>query len=67
MPTPKKNLPKEALVKGHTVGRARFTKISEVEGITVSTAMRKRARSSTDQGLSAEEARRLIIRAYRKS
>jgi hypothetical protein len=67
MPTLKKKSSKKALVKGHVVGRARFAKISETEGIMVSTEMRKRARSSIDQRLSAEETRRLIVRAYRKS
>jgi len=53
-------------VSGHTIGRARFAKISAVEGITMSASMLKRARTSAAKGLSAEETRKLIIRSYRK-
>jgi hypothetical protein len=68
--TSRKKMPSKKIAKlsvsGHVVGRARFAKISEVEGITMSPAMVKRARTSTVKGLSAEETRKLIIRSYRK-
>lgn len=51
---------------GHIVGRARFAKISAVEGIALSPAMVKRARAAAAKGLSAEETRKMIIRSYRK-
>jgi hypothetical protein len=46
---------------GFVVGAAGFAKISAVEGIRLSPAMKKRAGS---KGLTAEETRRAIIRAY---
>jgi hypothetical protein len=66
MPGQKKNPPKKVGVSGHTIGRARFAKISAVEGITMSASMLKRARTSAAKGLSAEETRKLIIQSYRK-
>jgi hypothetical protein len=48
------------------IGAAGFTKISAVEGIRLSPAMKKRAADAGSRGLSAEEARREIIRIYRK-
>lgn len=66
MPGQKKNPPKKVGVSGHTIGRARFAKISAVEGITMSASMLKRARTSAARGLSAEETRKRIIRSYRK-
>jgi hypothetical protein len=53
-------------MSGHVVGRARFTKISAVEGITMSEEMTKRARMSAAKGLSAEETREIIVRSYRR-
>ena len=66
MPSRKKAPSKKAGVSGHVVGRDRFAKISAVEGITMSPAMIKRARTSAAKGLSAEETRRAIIQSYRK-
>jgi len=66
MPSRKKTPPKKAGVSGHVVGSARFAKISAVEGITMSAAMIKRARTSAAKGLSAEETRKAIARSYRK-
>jgi hypothetical protein len=66
MPSQKRKNVKKAGVSGHIVGRARFAKISEVEGVTMSASMLKRARMSANQGLSAEEARKVIIQSYRK-
>jgi hypothetical protein len=66
MPSQKKKPSKKVGVSGHIVGRARFAKISAVEGITMSASMVKRARTSAAKGLSAEETRKIIIRSYRK-
>jgi hypothetical protein len=49
------------------VGAAGFAKISAVEGIRLSPAMKKRAAEASSKGLTAEETRRAIIRSYRKS
>ena len=66
MSSEKKRHPKKLGMSGHVVGRARFTKISAVEGITMSEAMIKRARTSAAKGLSGEETRKIIIQSYRK-
>jgi hypothetical protein len=49
---------------GFVVGTAGFAKISAVEGIHLSPAMKKRAAEARSKGLSAEETRRAIIREY---
>lgn len=49
-----------------TIGRQRFEKISSVEGISLSGAMKKRAADFDRVGSSAEERRTTIIRSYRK-
>jgi hypothetical protein len=51
---------------GFIVGAAGFAKISAVEGIRMSPAMKKRAAEAGSKGLTAEETRRAIIRTYRK-
>lgn len=51
---------------GFVVGAAGFAKISAVEGIRLSPAMKKRAAEAGSKGLTAEETRRAIIRSYRK-
>jgi hypothetical protein len=48
------------------VGRERFAKISAVEGIVPSTAMKARVARFDRQGLSAAERRREIINAHKK-
>lgn len=48
------------------IGKAGFAKISEVEGIRLTTAMKKRAENAQAKGLSAEEYRRTIISGHRK-
>lgn len=53
--------------KGVTLGRARFAKISAVEGIAISPAARKRAEEAERLGLSGAERRRRIMRAYGKN
>ena len=49
-----------------TIGRDRFGKISQVEGIELTREMRQRAADFDRRGSSAEERRTTIIRAYRK-
>jgi len=48
------------------LGRERISKISAVEGIELSGAMKKRISDSDQKGLSAEARREAIIRAHRK-
>lgn len=48
------------------IGAAGFGKISAVEGISLTPAMKKRAGDARAKGLSAEEFRRTIIRSHRK-
>jgi hypothetical protein len=57
---------KGAKVAGFVVGRARFAKISSVEGIHLTQTMEKRASEADRKGLTAEEYRRTIMRSYRK-
>ena len=52
---------------GVILGRERFAKISAVEGIELRPSMKKRAAEFDRRGLSGEERRRSIIRAYRKN
>ncbi|MEA2981799.1 MAG: hypothetical protein QOF09_3622 [Alphaproteobacteria bacterium] len=54
-------------VKTMILGRARFTKISAVEGIVLTPRMEKRIADFERAGLSAKERRESVIRAYRKS
>lgn len=57
---------RERTTSGMTLGRERFAKISAVEGIVLTAVMKKRAADFDRRGLSGEERRRTIIRAYRK-
>lgn len=52
---------------GFAVGRAGFKKISAVEGIQLKPAMEKRTAEANSKGLSAEEYRKVILRAHRKA
>jgi hypothetical protein len=61
-----KNTKKNTKVGGFVVGRARFTKISAVEGIHLTQIMEKRASEAIRKGLTPEEYRRTIVRSYRK-
>jgi hypothetical protein len=65
----KKRSPKTSSrgAKTTTIGRARFAKISAVEGIVLTPGMEKRIADFERAGLSAKERRESIIRAYRKS
>jgi len=49
-----------------TIGPDRFAKISAVEGIVLTRQMRTRIYEFDRKGMSAEERRSTIIRAYRK-
>jgi hypothetical protein len=48
------------------IGHEAFARISAVEGIKLSPAMKRRAAKFDKQGLSPAERRRAIIRAHRK-
>ncbi|MGE3148624.1 MAG: hypothetical protein AB7K04_06095 [Pseudorhodoplanes sp.] len=58
---------KEAPGGTFVLGRDRFAKISAVEGLKLTPAMKKRIKEFDDAGLTAAERRREIIRAYRKA
>lgn len=65
MPLQKKRAVKKRVAKV-VIGRERFAKISAVEGITPSEAMRQRVARFDRLGLSAAERRREIIKAHKK-
>jgi hypothetical protein len=56
----------KAKKKSFVIGRAGFARICAVEGIRVTPAMEKRASDAQRKGLSAEEYRETIMRAYRE-
>lgn len=49
---------------GYVIGRGPFTKISAIEGIAPTPEAKNRAREFDRKGLSPEERRRAIIKAY---
>ena len=61
-----KNTAKGTKADPFVLGSDRFAKISEVEGIRLTAAMKKRASEAQTKGLTAEEYRRSIIRSHRK-
>jgi hypothetical protein len=61
-----KNVAKVAKPGRIVLGSDRFAKISEVEGIRLTPAMKKRASDARSKGLTAEEYRRAIIRSHSK-
>ena len=63
----RKTVAKASKAGGFVVGRARFAKISAVEGIQLTEVMEKRTAEARRKGLTAEEYRRTIVRSYRKS
>jgi hypothetical protein len=63
----KKPVAKSTKIGRFVIGSAGFGKISAVEGIQMTAAMKKRAGDARADGLTAEEYRRTIIRSYRKS
>jgi hypothetical protein len=56
---------KRSAASGIVLGRERFAKISAVEGIELTPAMKRRVAEFDRRGLSGEERRRSIIRLYR--
>jgi hypothetical protein len=62
----KKSVRQSTKTGRYVIGRAGFAKISAVEGIHLTDAMRKRADDKRAKGLSAEEHRRAIISSHRK-
>lgn len=67
MPIRKKSAANKRIAANQVIGRERFAKISAVEGIKPSGAMKKRIAQFDRDGLSAAERRREIIKAYKKS
>jgi hypothetical protein len=57
---------RRSAASGVILGHGWFETISAVEGITLSPRAKKRAAEFDRQGLSLEERRRAIVRAYRK-
>lgn len=53
--------------KGYVLGRARFAKISAIEGIKMTPAMEADLKEFDRKGLSAEDRRRVIGRKYGKA
>jgi len=66
MPNRKKSSTKKRVAPNVVIGRERFAKISAVEGIKPSAAMRKRVAQFDREGLSPAERRREIIKAHKK-
>jgi hypothetical protein len=62
----RKNSPDKTKISGFVIGRERFSKISAVEGIELSGAMKKRISDSDRKGLTAKQRREAIIHAHRK-
>jgi hypothetical protein len=67
MPKTKQPDTKAKKRSGFVIGRDSFGKISAVEGIRLTPAMKKRASDAERRGLSAEEYRQTIVRSYRKA
>jgi hypothetical protein len=63
---PKQKKTKSAKTGRFVIGSAGFGKISAVEGIRMTAAMKKRAGDARAKGLTAEEYRSSIIRSHRK-
>jgi hypothetical protein len=66
MATQKKSGGRDTKTGRFVIGRARFAKISAVEGIKLTDTMKKRADDRRAKGLTAEEYRQTIIRSHRK-
>jgi hypothetical protein len=62
----KRGSPSRQPAKRMTLGRDRFAKISAVEGIELTPRMKQRVAEFDRLGLSADQRRRSIIRAYSK-
>jgi hypothetical protein len=61
-----KSVRNDAEAVGFVIGRDRFAKISTIEGIQLTDAMKKSADDSRTKGLTAEEYRQTIIATHRK-
>ena len=57
---------KKASTSKFVLGRERFAKISAVEGIALTPAMKKRAKEFDERGLSPAERRKEVLKLYRK-
>jgi DUF1009 family protein len=66
MANPEKPSAKPTKTGRYVIGSDGFGKISAVEGIEMTAAMKKRAGDARAKGLTVEEHRRTIIRSYRK-
>jgi hypothetical protein len=66
MPIHKKSGSSKRTFAKFIIGRERFTRISAVEGIKPTAAMKKRAATFEKRDLSDAERRREIINAHRK-
>ncbi len=64
--TKQKNPTRDAKTGRFVLGSDRFAKISEVEGIRLTAAMKRRASEAESKGLTPQEYRRTIIRSHRK-
>jgi hypothetical protein len=58
--------PRSGTIRGASLGRDRFAKISAIEGIKLASAAKKRAADFDRRGLSPEERVRAIVSAHRK-
>jgi hypothetical protein len=67
MARPKKPTERRDKSGRFTIGGDAFAKISAVEGVQITPAMKKRASDARAKGLSDEEYRQTIIRSHRKS
>ncbi len=65
MPSQKRTS-KKAASSGFVIGRSSFAKISSVEGLKLTPAMKNRANVSKSKKLSGEETRKIILQSYRK-
>ena len=66
MPKTKPSGTKVGKRSGFVIGHEGFGKISAVEGIRLTPAVKKRASAAERKRLSAEEYRQTIVRSYRK-
>jgi hypothetical protein len=62
----KKTVARSTKTGRFVLGSDSFAKISAVEGIRLTDAMKQRASDARAKGLTAEEYRRTIIRSHRK-
>ena len=61
----KNRIGRDAATGRFVLGRERFAKISAVEGIARTRAMKEQEKEFDRQGLTVEERRRVLIRTYR--